>query len=203
MTFEFLLTSLIIVASPGTGALFTVTAALSGGLRSGIIAAFGCTLGIVPHLLAAITGLAAVLHTSALAFQSLKYVGVAYLLCMAWAVFRDRRRLGLEERSQQRNAGQIILSAILANLLNPNLSIFFFAFLPQFVSVQDPSPGARMLELSLVFMALTFAVFLSYGALATGVRKHVVSNVVIQNWMRRSFAAAFAGLAGQLAFARR
>ena len=203
MTLEFLLTSLVIVASPGTGAIYTVAAGLSGGARASLVAAVGCTLGIVPHMLAAISGLAALLHTSALAFQILKYLGVAYLLYMAWAMFRDRGMLSLNDETSGKSVRQVIVSAILINLLNPKLSIFFFAFLPQFVRSDYAAPVSRMLELSLVFMALTFVIFAAYGAFAAAVRRHVISNASVQVWMQRGFAAAFAGLAAQLAFTQR
>ena len=200
MTLEFLLTSLVIVASPGTGVIYTVAAGLSGGTRASLVAAFGCTLGIVPHMLAAISGLAALLHTSALAFQILKYLGVAYLLYMAWAMFRDRGISSLNDETSRNSVRQVIVSAILINLLNPKLPIFFFAFLPQFVRPNDAAPVPRMLELSLAFMALTFVIFAAYGAFAAAVRQHVISSASVQVWMRRGFAAAFAGLAAQLAF---
>lgn len=203
MTLEFLLTALVIVASPGTGAIYTVAAGLSEGPRASLLAAFGCTLGIVPHMLAAISGLATLLHTSATAFQTLKYLGVAYLLYMAWTMFRDRGMLSLSEKSGSKSTRQVIFSAILINLLNPKLSIFFFAFLPQFVSVNEAAPVRRMTELSLVFMALTFVVFAAYGAFAAAVRQHVLSSTTVQTWMRRGFAAAFAGLAAQLAFTQK
>jgi len=203
MTLEFFLTSLVIIASPGTGAIYTVAAGLSGGARASVIAAFGCTLGIVPHMLAAISGLAALLHTSALAFQILKYLGVAYLLYMAWAMFRDRGMLSLKGGADRKGARQVIVSEILINLLNPSLSIFFFAFLPQFVRADEASPLNRMLELSLVFMVLTFVVFAAYGVFAAAVRRHVISSASVQVWMRRGFAAAFAGLAAQLALSQR
>ncbi len=203
MTLEFFLTSLVIIASPGTGAIYTVAAGLSGGARASLIAAFGCTLGIVPHMLAAISGLAALLHRSEVAFQTLKYLGVAYLLYMAWAMFRDRRMLSLKGDADRKSVRQVIVSAILINLLNPKLSIFFFAFLPQFVTADEASPLSRMLELSLVFMALTFAIFAAYGVFASAVRRHVISSALVQVWMRRSFAAAFAGLAVQLALSQR
>ncbi|GGA51665.1 lysine transporter LysE [Nitratireductor aestuarii] len=203
MTLEFFLTTLVIVASPGTGAIYTVAAGLSGGARASSIAAFGCTLGIVPHMLAAISGLAALLHASALAFHILKYLGVAYLLYMAWVMYRDRGILSLNSETSDKSIRQVIVSAILINLLNPKLSIFFFAFLPQFVRPGDAAPVNRMLELSLVFMALTFVIFAAYGAFAAAVRRHVISNASVQMWMRRGFAAAFAGLAVQLALAQR
>lgn len=203
MTPEFLLTSLVIVASPGTGAIYTVAAGLSGGVRAGIIAALGCTLGIVPHMLAAISGLAALLHTSAMAFQILKILGVAYLLYMAWAMFRDRGMLSLKGEADRKNVRQVIASAILINLLNPKLSIFFFAFLPQFVRADEASPLNQMLKLSLVFMVLTFVIFAAYGVFAAVVRRHVISSTSVQVWMRRGFATAFAGLAVQLALTQK
>lgn len=203
MTLEFLLTALVIIASPGTGALYTVAAGLSGGARASLVAALGCTLGIVPHMLAAVSGLAALLHASATAFQVLKLLGVVYLLYMAWAMFRDRRLLSLSEPAGPRGAREVIVSAVLINLLNPKLSIFFLAFLPQFVSVNEASPIGRMLELSLVFMALTFIVFAAYGWCAAAVRQRVLASATAQARLRRGFAAAFAALAAQLALTER
>lgn len=203
MTIEFLLTSLIIVASPGTGAIYTIAAGLSGGVRASLIAALGCTLGIVPHMLAAISGLAALLHTSALAFDVIKYFGVAYLLYMAWTIFRDRGLLSVSEGDAGKTTNQVIRTAIIINLLNPKLSIFFFAFLPQFVRADAVAPIAQMLQLSLGFMAMTFAVFAAYGVLAAFLRRHVIANIAVQNWMRRGFAAGFASLAAQLALSEK
>ena len=203
MSIEFLVTSLIVVASPGTGVLYTLAAGLSRGSRASAVAAFGCTLGIVPHMAAAVMGLAALLHTSALAFHTLKYLGVAYLLYMAWNALQERGALRVEQEVGARSARQVITSAILINILNPKLSIFFFAFLPQFVSAQETHPLARMLELSAVFMLLTFVVFVGYGLFAAAIRNHVVSRPRVLTWMRRTFAAAFVALGAKLAFAER
>ncbi|HTZ76882.1 MAG TPA: LysE family translocator [Stellaceae bacterium] len=203
MSAEFLLTSLIVVISPGTGVLYTLAAGLSRGHRASVVAAFGCTLGIVPHMAAAILGLAALLHTSAVAFQTLKYLGVAYLLYMAWMTLKETGALKVETRTDSRSSLQVIVSAILINLLNPKLSIFFFAFLPQFVRADEAHPLPRMLELSSVFMLLTFVVFVGYGLFAAAIRSHVISRPRILAWMRRSFAAAFVALGVKLAFAER
>jgi threonine/homoserine/homoserine lactone efflux protein len=203
MSIDFLVTSLIIIVSPGTGVLYTLATGLSRGSRASVVAAFGCTLGIVPHMAAAMMGLAALLHASALAFQTLKYLGVAYLLYMAWSALRERGALKVEEDVRALSATQVIVSAILINILNPKLSIFFFAFLPQFVSAHEPHPLSRMLELSTVFMVLTFAVFVVYGLFAAAVRRHIISRPRILIWMRRTFAAAFVVLGAKLAFADR
>jgi threonine/homoserine/homoserine lactone efflux protein len=200
---EFLLTSLVVIVSPGTGVLYTLAAGLARGSRASVIAALGCTLGIVPHMAAAILGLAALLHASALAFQTLKYLGVAYLLYLAWSALREHGALQVEQQGGARSALQVIVNAILINVLNPKLSIFFLAFLPQFVSGNEPHPLSHMFMLSVVFMALTFVVFVGYGLFAASVRNHVISRPKVLTWMRRTFAAAFVALGARLALAER
>jgi threonine/homoserine/homoserine lactone efflux protein len=200
---EFLLTTLIVVATPGTGVLYTLAAGLARGARASVVAAVGCTLGIVPHVLAAITGLAALLHTSAVAFGLLKYLGVAYLLYLAWSTLREKGALTVEEEAAPRSARRVIVSGVLINVLNPKLTIFFFAFLPQFVGAGEPSTLLRMLELSAVFMLLTLVVFVGYGVFAAAVRRHVVSRPRVMTWMRRVFAGAFVALGARLAVTSR
>lgn len=202
MSTEFWLTTLVVVATPGTGVLYTLAAGLARGARASVVAAFGCTLGVVPHMVAAITGLAALLHTSALAFQVLKYLGVAYLVYMAWSTIRDKSVLAVEEAPAV-PARQVIVSGVLLNLLNPKLTLFFFAFLPQFVSTAEAHASLKMLGLSAVFMLVTFAVFAVYGVFAATVRSHVIARPAVVAWMRRVFGAAFLALAGRLALADR
>ncbi|MDQ3673632.1 MAG: LysE family translocator [Gemmatimonadota bacterium] len=203
MSIEFLVTTLIVVVTPGTGVIYTLAAGLSRGARASIVAAVGCTLGIIPHMVAAMTGLAALLHTSALAFQTLKYLGVAYLLYMAWATLKDNGALAIEEEPAPRSAAKVVVSGILLNILNPKLTIFFFAFLPQFVSVDEPMALPRLLALSAVFMLLTFVVFAVYGVFAASVRNHVVSRPRVMTWMRRAFAGSFVALSARLAVTQR
>jgi threonine/homoserine/homoserine lactone efflux protein len=203
VTIAFLLTSLAVVVSPGTGVLYTVAAGLTRGRRASVVAAFGCTLGIVPHMAAAILGLAALLYTGSVAFQTLKYLGVAYLLFMAWNTLREHGTLQVDRKSDTRTPTEVIVSAILVNFLNPKLSIFFFAFLPQFVTAGEPHRLMQMLELSLVFMLVTFVVFVGYGLAAAWLRHHVLSRPRVLTWMRRSFAAAFVGLGAKLALSER
>jgi len=203
MTLSFLLTTLIVVASPGTGVLYTLAVALTRGSRASVAAAFGCTLGIVPQMIAAMLGLAAILHTSALAFAALKWGGVVYLLYMAWQALREHGALAVDTETRPHSRGRVIVTAILINILNPKLSIFFLAFLPQFIAVDEPHPLARMAELSGVFMAMTFAVFALYGLFAASVRDRVITRPKVMAWLRRSFAAGFAVLGAKLAFAER
>ena len=200
---EFLITSLIVVLIPGTGVVFTVSTGLLQGRRASMFAALGCTAGIVPHLLATVIGLAALMHTSAVAFQVLKYAGVVYLLYLAFVTWKDKSAFVVDGAASGVSARDLIVKAILLNILNPKLTIFFLAFLPQFVEPGASSSLAQLLMLSSVFMAMTFAVFVLYGLLAHAFRKAVIESPRVQSWMRRGFAAAFAGLGAQLALSER
>ena len=203
MSIAFLLTSLVIVATPGTGVLSTLATGRTAGRRASFVAAIGCTLGIVPHLVAALLGLAAVLPASALAFQVVKYPGVAYLLYLAWTTRRDQPALTVPPGALPRSARQMIGSAILVNVLKPKLSIFFLAFLPQFVTPGEVNAVPRMLALGAVFMLLTLIVFAGYGVAAAAVRVHVATRPRALTWLRRGFAGAFVALGARLALTDR
>jgi threonine/homoserine/homoserine lactone efflux protein len=203
MTPEYLLTSIIVILLPGSGVLYTLAFGMSRGWNASVLAAFGCTLGIVPHVAASIAGLAALLHTSALAFQIVKYLGVAYLLYMAWSIVRDGSSLQLSERHSAPSPARIVANGFMVNILNPKLSLFFLAFLPQFVPANTPSPTSHMLILAGAFMALTFVVFVGYGAFASATRRYVISRPRVLCWLRRGFAGAFAALGLRLALSDR
>ena len=203
LSLNFLVTCLIVVLIPGTGVIFTVSTGLTAGKRASVFAALGCTAGIIPHLLASILGLSALLHTSALAFEALKFAGAAYLLYLAYVTWRDRSAFAMNDTPTATTARSLMLRGFLLNILNPKLTIFFLAFLPQFVTPASTVPALQMLVLSGVFMAMTFAVFVMYGLLANVFRRAVIESPRVQNWLRRSFAAAFAGLGLNLAFAQR
>ncbi|MGN9810102.1 LysE family translocator [Micromonospora sp. BQ11] len=194
MTVAFLVTTLVVVLTPGAGVLFTLSAGLTGGPRAALVAAFGCTVGIVPHLAAAVTGLAALLHSSALAFGLLKYLGVAYLLWLAVATLRDRGSLTVTDGPPSASAARVIGSAVLMNLLNPKLTIFFFAFLPQFVGSGEPGAVPAMIGLGAVFMLVSLVVFAVYGLCAAAVRRHVLDRPRVTDWLRRGFAGSFVAL---------
>ncbi|TCR83897.1 LysE family translocator [Rhizobium sp. BK376] len=201
MSLEYLLTSMIVILLPGTGVLYTLAYGLSKGWRASLLAAFGCTLGIVPHIVASVAGLAALLYASAMAFQVIKYLGVAYLFYMAFNVLRSGGSLQIDESNRSVTPARIVINGILLNILNPKLSIFFLAFLPQFVPVTSTAPTSEMLELGLIFMALTFITFLGYGAFASATRHYVIARPRVLLWFRRGFAGAFGLLGLRLALA--
>jgi threonine/homoserine/homoserine lactone efflux protein len=203
MSAEFLLTSIIVILLPGPGVLYTLAFGLGNGWRASVLAAFGCTLGIIPHIVASIVGLAALLHTSALAFQVLKYLGVIYLLYMALSILREQGALRLTESQAPLPAPRIVRNGFLLNILNPKLSLFFLAFLPQFVPPGADGATAHMIWLAVVFMLMTFIVFVGYGAFASAARNYVVTKPRVMTWLRRGFAGAFGALGLRLAFSDR
>lgn len=200
---EFLITSLIVVLLPGTGVIYTISIGLFQSARASVFAALGCTAGIIPSLLACILGLAAVIHTSALLFQIIKFLGVAYLLYLAWGMWKETGGLVLDDNGERASMLGISTKGFLINILNPKLSVFFLAFLPQFVPAQAASPLINMLVLGVVFMAMTLFVFIFYGLLANSVSKYVVGSPKIMKYVQRTFSATFAMLGAKLAFAER
>ena len=196
---EFLLTSLIVVLIPGTGAVYTITTGITLKWRASIAAAIGCTLGIVPHILASILGLSAILNMSAQVFSVLKLVGSAYLLYLAWSMWREAGTLEISKKNAETRVSQIIVKAIAINLLNPKLTIFFFAFLPLFVSKNSSTPTVEMIMLSAVFMAITFLVFALYGILSSGISTYLMQSAKAIKRIQRAFAVILAGFAVEMA----
>jgi threonine/homoserine/homoserine lactone efflux protein len=199
MPLEFLLTSLVVVLLPGTGVIYTLAIGLGRGFKASVAAAFGCTFGIVPAAVASILGLAALLHTSALAFQIIKYLGVLYLFYMAWSILKDGGAMDVSEERSQKSLGSIAVTGTLINVLNPKLSLFFLAFLPQFVSADSVNATVELVLLAVVFMVMTFVVFVGYGAFAASARDYVIRRPTVMQWIKRCFAGAFGFLGAKLA----
>lgn len=199
MSIEFFLTSLVVVLLPGTGVIYTLAIGLGRGFKASVAAAFGCTLGIIPAAVASLIGLAALLHTSAVAFQIVKYLGVAYLFYMAWKILRDEGAMEVSENKEPISYFRIATSGTLLNVLNPKLSLFFLAFLPQFVTPGAANATMSLVWLALVFMLMTFVVFVGYGAFASLARDYVIRRASVMRWIRRCFAGTFGFLGAKLA----
>lgn len=209
ITADYLLTTLLVTLVPGTGVVYTLSVGLFSGRACVLAAVTGCTASIVPHLLASVFGLAAILHASATLFHVIKYAGVIFLLYLAWGMWRDRSAILTEATAPETHGlsnGKLRAVAwrgVLINLLNPKLTLFFLAFLPQFVPAGTRDPSFAIFLLAIVFMAMTFGVFSLYGLFAVQVRELVLSSEPAVLWLRRMFAAGFAGFALKLAFTQR
>jgi threonine/homoserine/homoserine lactone efflux protein len=204
VSIEFLLTSLVVVLIPGTGVVYTVSSSIGGGRRRGLIAAVGCTLGIVPHMLAAMLGLSGVMQAGSVVFEAVRWAGVAYLVFMGFSMIRDAGTLPLDDQDAPGDsAGTVVWRGVLVNVLNPKLTLFFFAFLPQFL---DASPGlldVKLIELGGIFMLMTLAVFAVYAIASAAFRDLVLAAPVARRWIERTFGAILIGFAAKLAFTDR
>lgn len=198
MGLEFLITSLIVVVIPGTGVIYTVSVALAHGRRRGLVAAIGCTLGIIPHLIAAVFGLSGFLHAGAIAFRILKFAGVIYLLFLAVSMLRSKGATSFDNDDPAPNGwASVVVRGVLLNLLNPKLTVFFFAFLPQFVPAS--ATASTLLGLGAVFMVLTLAVFAIYAVIAARLGKAFATNSRVKRRLEKSMAGLLAGFAVKLA----
>jgi threonine/homoserine/homoserine lactone efflux protein len=202
---EFLLTSLVVAAVPGTGVLYTVSSSISGGWRRGLPAAVGCTFGIVPHVLAAMLGLSGLMQAGAVAFEAVRWLGVAYLGFMGLSMLRDRGALRVTRRPDGPGepASVVVRRGILVNLLNPKLTVFFFAFLPQFLDTPPGLLDPRLVGLGAVFMLATLAVFVVYAWASAAVRERVLGTPALLRWVQRSLGVLVIGFAARLATADR
>jgi threonine/homoserine/homoserine lactone efflux protein len=200
---EFLLASLVVVLIPGTGVIYTITTGLTLKWRASIAAAIGCTLGIVPHILASILGLSALLDMSAQVFSVLKLAGAMYLLYLAWNMWREAGTLEINKKSTEASAAQIVTKAIAINLLNPKLTIFIFEFLPLFISKNSSSPTMEMIMKSIVFMGMTFFIFALYGILASGISAYLINSSKAVKRLQQAFAVILAAFAVKLALSEK
>lgn len=204
MSVEFLLTSLVVVLVPGTGVVYTISSSIGGGRRRGLIAAVGCTLGIVPHMLAAMLGLSGIMQAGSVVFEAVRWAGIVYLAFMGLTMIRDAGTASLDgEAAPAEPAGAVVWRGILLNVLNPKLTLFFFAFLPQFL---DASPGpfdAGMILLGGVFMLMTLVVFAVYALASAAARDLVLSAPAVHRWAERAFGAILIGFAARLALTDR
>ena len=207
MSAEFLLTSLVVALIPGTGVVYTVSSSIGGGRRRGLFAAAGCTLGIVPHILAALLGLSAVMQAGAVAFEVVRWAGVAYLVFIGLSMIRDAGTRPLDNVDDESGStgragttgGVVVRRGILLNVLNPKLTVFFFAFLPQFLDAPAGLVDLRLVWLGGVFMLVTLVVFAGYALASAAVRELVLGAPVARRWIERSLGALLLAFAARLA----
>jgi len=184
---------------PGAGSIYTISTGLFRGWRSSIVAAIGCTAGIIPHLLLSILVLSSVYEYSTEAFQAIKYIGAVYLLSLAYSMLKKSRGTDFSESlDQKKDKLKIIFNAVFINLFNPKLSIFFLAFLPLFVSLESEFPIIQFIFLGIIFMLMTLIVFIIYGLFAHNVSKYFRQSGVLYTWTQRAFAIIFVILGAKL-----
>lgn len=200
-TLSFLISSLIIVLIPGTGVIYTITTGFTKGKRASILAALGCTVGIIPHLCLSITLSSLLLQMGSSVFNIVKIFGMFYLLYLGIGMIISKSNPSFESTQGSLQALAIVRQGILINLLNPKLTIFFLSFLPQYIGSSKQDYFVSSLELGLVFMFLTVIVFICYGTLAGSTKKLIEKSPRTINILQKCFGLIFVIFAFQLGFA--
>ena len=195
----FLITSLIIILMPGTGVVYTISTGIMNGRHKSIIAAFGCTLGIVPHLCVSISLTSMLMQMNNTVFMIMRYVGAAYLIYMGVGMILSKDRIQFQEETETEGALTIIRRGILINLLNPKLTLFFFSFLPQYVRGTEGAFVIQSVVLGIAFMIMTFVVFAIYGLLSGTARGWISGSEKRISVLQRIFGTVFIGFALKLA----
>jgi len=199
----FTVASLVLIATPGQDMILVMSRSLVQGPRAGIVTAAGVSVGLIGHTVLATLGLGAILRTSELLFVALKLAGAAYLVYLAFGLLWTRQAELVVGSTTLRSGGRLFLDGALSNLANPKIAIFYFAFLPQFVSPGADQPTVAIFALGLAFALLTFAVKgpvgLSAGLLSAWLRAHPRG----LRWLYRSSGLVLLALGLRLAFERR
>ena len=196
-------TALFLAVVPGPDNVFVLTQSALRGKRAGLWVVLGLCTGLLVHTGAVALGVAALFERSRLAFDLLKYAGAAYLLYLAWQSLRAPAMTVDSGEGERSGAGKLYLRGIVMNVTNPKVSIFFLAFLPQFVDKQAGSVTLQMLALGATFILATALVFGALALSAGAVGQRFARSARAQRWMNRTAAAVFAGLAAKLATAQR
>ncbi|WP_375561277.1 LysE family translocator [Bernardetia sp. OM2101] len=173
---SFIGASIILTLMPGPDNLFVLTESLTKGHKNGIAISLGLSLGVLVHTLAAATGLSIIIQKSALVFSILKYLGAAYLFYLAFMSFKEKKKdLNLESNSdiEETKIVPLVKKGFLMNVLNPKVSLFFIAFLPQFISSDGYNVTLQMVILGLIFMLQAFLIFSAIAILASKLTKYI------------------------------
>jgi threonine/homoserine/homoserine lactone efflux protein len=185
----FIAASALLAIAPGPDVIYVLTRGIAQGRRAGLAAALGFASGCLFHTALAALGVAALIRSSPIAFDLVRYAGAAYLVWIGIQALRHRSAFSVEAASDTRALATIFKQSVVGNMLNPKVTLFFLAFLPQFVNARAGNVALQMALLGVVFMVVTIVVF---GAVA-------IFAAMIGDWVRRKPAIGerlnvFAGL---------
>ena len=181
--------SILLALLPGPDNLLVLSESIAQGRKSGISLATGLSVGVLGHTIAAATGLSLLIQQSAIAFQVIKYLGAAYLAYLAIQAMRaPAKPAGIESSSMGKSFTKLFKKGLVMNILNPKVSLFFIAFLPQFISPNGLNPGLQMVILGVLFMLVAMVCFYAIALLAGSLHHYLQSPRfwVVSKWGKAS-----------------
>ena len=198
-TYTFFITSLIIILLPGTGVIYTISVGILNGKKASVLAAFSCTLGILPHLCTSIALSTLLLQMNPKVFTIIKLTGALYLLYLGCKMMFSKENLEFQPAKKDIAPLTILQQGILINLLNPKLTLFFFSFLPQYIRGNKNNFAFQSFLLGVAFMLLTLIIFIGYGILAGTAKKFIIASPKRMAMLQKCFAIIFVLFAVKLA----
>ena len=201
--FVFVVASLILIVTPGQDMILVMSRSIAQGPAAGVATAGGVSVGLVGHTMLATLGLGAILRTSEWLFLLLKLVGAAYLVYLGFQLLRSKPHELPVVASARRSQWRLFLDGAMSNLSNPKIAVFYFAFLPQFVSPSAQQPTLTIFALGMAFAVLTFMIKAPVGLFAGALSGWLRSRPGVLTWVYRSSGAILMGLGVKLAFERR
>lgn len=199
----FVAASVALTLLPGPDIIFVLTQSISRGKLAGMATASGLCTGLLFHTSAAAMGVSAILYRSALAFSILKYAGAVYLLYLAFKALKEGEALISSNASEERNISLLYRRGIFMNLLNPKVSLFFLAFLPQFVNLEAGNVPSQMIFLGIVFLVQALIVFFLVSVLAGYISIRILERPGIGKYVNRAKAGIFSVIGLELALSSR
>jgi threonine/homoserine/homoserine lactone efflux protein len=194
----FLAASMALTIAPGPDNIFVVTQGIARGRKAAIATALGMCSGISVHTVAAACGISAVFHTSALAFNAVKYAGAAYLLYLAYRTLKERTTITLRA-ADNRALAALFRRGFIMNVVNPKVALFFLAFLPQFASADTVHFVPWMLLLGFIFMAQAVVIFCLIACFSGTIGNYIAAKPALAKYFDYLTAGVFASLGVRLA----
>jgi threonine/homoserine/homoserine lactone efflux protein len=199
----FTVASLVLIVTPGQDMILVMSRSVAQGAAAGVATAAGVSVGLLGHTVLATLGLGAILRTSEWLFLALKLVGAAYLLYLGIGLLLAKQGDLALESAARRSLRRLFMDGALSNLSNPKIAVFYFAFLPQFVSPSAQQPTLSVFVLGVAFAVLTFLVKGPVGVFAGALSGWLRARPGVLTWVYRSSGAILIGLGVKLAFERR
>jgi len=192
--------SFILCLVPGPDNIYVLTQGMTKSKKAAVVTTLGLTTGLVIHTTAAALGISAIFKTSEIAFDIVKYAGACYLLYIAYQAYKYRDEpLDLSVQNSSIELRKLYIKGFIMNILNPKVSIFFLAFLPQFVSPSSGSVTLQMISLGLIFMVMTIVVFSSIGIAGNLLSSKLLEQPSIVKYMNILTSFVLGGLGLKLA----
>jgi len=203
ITLAFLLTSAVIILTPGQDMILVMSRSISQGQKAGIITAFGVSVGLLGHTLLATLGLGALLLASEFLFDIVKFIGAGYLIYIGYQLLKSKDHTINMKDLPSVSYKKMFMQGALSNVMNPKIAIFYFSYLPQFVVPNSGNEAMQLFILGFTFATLTFIIKAPIGFISGLLSFWIKTRPIILKYIHRTSGVILIGLGFKLALEER